>query len=288
MTPFASMTEQAKTQSYEFLRNFIAKNAGIELGADRHYLIEGRLEPVMAECNLKSLAMLCNALERESNGPSWAARGPDSVWQRVVHALTTHETSFFRDPAIFDSLRRNLIPRLLRNNSVSRFRAFSAAASSGQEVYSLAMLFAEMGIYPPPEIFATDISSIVLETAKEGCYTDYELSRGVEPALREKYFRPKGTGAQVSSELRKMVEFRQMDLRQSFGDIGRFDLVLCRNVLIYFDEPTRRDVLISLRDLLREGGILLLGGTETIWGDIPGLQRESEQSVSFYVRGETP
>jgi chemotaxis protein methyltransferase CheR len=279
-----SSSEGSKSQSFEFLRHFIAKHAGVELGADRHYLIEGRLEPVMAECKLKSLAMLCNALERESNGPTWAARGPDSVWQRVVHALTTHETSFFRDPNIFDGLRRQLLPRLLRNNPNSRFRAFSAAASSGQEVYSLAMLFAEMGIYPPPEIFATDISAIVLETAKQGFYTEYELSRGIDPKLREKYFVPKPGGAQVSAELRRTVDFRQMDLRQSFGDIGCFDLILCRNVLIYFDEPTRQEVLLSLRQLMRNGAILMLGGTETIWGEIPGLVRETDENLSFYVR----
>lgn len=281
MTPTKDLN---KTQSYDFLRSFIARHAGIELGSDRHYLIEGRLEPVMTECGCPSLAMLCQALERESAGPSWLARDQSSVWQKVVHALTTHETSFFRDPNIFEVLRKNLIPRLLRNNPVTRLRAFSAAASSGQEVYSLAILFAELGIYPPPEIFATDISSIVLESAKEALYTDYELSRGIDANLRQKYFRPRPGGAQICDELRRTVEFRQMDLRQNFGDIGRFDLVLCRNVLIYFDEPTRREVLVSLSNLLREGGILLLGGTETIWGEIPGLQRESDVTCSFYIR----
>ncbi len=274
-----------QTTSYQFLREYVESHTGIELGPDKQYLVESRLESVLVEAGCKSLADLCRALHREQMASFKLGNNPRILRGKVVHALSTHETSFFRDPDLFAGLRKELLPGLIAANPLGRLRVWSAAASSGQEVYSLAILFTEMGIQPPPELIATDVSAIILEFGSAGFYTDYELSRGMEdPLLRGQYFVPQKGGSKVSQKLRQLVDFRCFDLREPGCGLGLFDLIFCRNVLIYFEEATRHKVIEMLRGQLRDGGILILGSAEAIWADMEGLERISVAGLTCYRR----
>jgi chemotaxis protein methyltransferase CheR len=269
------------TTSYRFLCDFISEHAGIELGPDRQYLVESRLEPVLMETQHKSLADLCRALIRENETPATKPL----LKRKIIHALSTHETSFFRDPELFKILRTEILPALLASSPTGQLKLWSAAASSGQEAYSLGILFAEMGIHPLPLLIATDISAIVLEIAEAGIYTNYELMRGMEdPVLRKKYFTPLNGGAQVNPEIRNCVKFLCCDLRDTQQNFGPLDMILCRNVFIYFDEPTRQRVLEHLLSQLRPGGVLILGSAEAIWNDFPCLSRRNAEGFSYYVK----
>lgn len=268
--------------SYEFLRDYIAEQTGIELGPDRQYLVETRLHPLMEQIGCRSLAELCLALNREDQ----RARGNLSdVQNRVIHALSTHETSFFRDPVFFATLRSRVIPKLLETNGTGRLKFWSAAAASGQEAYSLAILAAEMAIYPPPYILATDISRIVLEDARRGTYSSYELQRGMQDeSLLERYFVPRAGGAEVVPALRQNIEFRCLDLREGDPSLENYDLILCRNVLIYFEEETRQRVLDHLLAALRPGGVFVMGAAETIWAELPQVERTQVDHTTVFIK----
>jgi chemotaxis protein methyltransferase CheR len=279
---------ESTASSYQFLRDYIAEQTGIELGPDRQYLVESRLEPVMEEVGCKSLADLCLALLRENQSIPVYSAANAPIRRKIIHALSTHETSFFRDPDLFALLKSRLLRQLSEESGSHRLRMWSAAASSGQEAYSLAICTLEAGIHPPPQIFASDVSAIVIEAASRGFYTDYELLRGMEdPILRQRYFSPMKGGAQVKPEIRALIEFSCEDLRER-PDARLFplDLILCRNVMIYFEEETRLQVLCHLRNQLRQGGILILGAAETIWSDFPGLERIQEGNTAFYRKSD--
>jgi len=276
---------ELNTTGYQFLRDYISEQTGIELGPDRQYLVQSRLEPLMSQNGFRSLADLCSAIIQENVQSRRQPGQSPPLKRKLIHALTTHETSFFRDPDCFHLLKSSILPALIASNGPGRLRIWSAAASSGQEPYSLAILCAEMGISPPPSILASDVSSIVLEIATAGTYTDYELLRGFEDAtLREKYLIPIIGGAQIAAPIRQTVEFRWADLRDDSVDLGPFDMVLCRNVLIYFDELTRSAVLSHLVKQLRPGGVLVLGAAEAIWTQIPGLRRVESDYFTYYEK----
>jgi len=272
---------ELKTTSYQFLRKFIADQSGIELGPDRQYLVESRLEPILQDLGCPSLADLCRAIE----GERVLANSPRPISRKIIHALSTHETSFFRDPDFFRVLGQTILPNLLSTNCTGRLRIWSAAASSGQEAYSIAILAAETGIQPQPLIIATDISAIVLEIAAEAVFSDYELLRGFEDSvLRKKYLLPRKGGAQLIPQIRQSIEFHCCDLRDTNRSFAPLDLILCRNVLIYFDEPTRSRVLQHLLTQLRPGGILVLGAAEAIFNDFDALTRISTDSFTYYQK----
>jgi chemotaxis protein methyltransferase CheR len=274
--------------SYQFLRDFIAEKTGIELGPDRQYLVESRLDPVLEEVGCRSLADLCLALLRESQSAPAHSSGQAPIQRKIIHALSTHETSFFRDPDLFSLLKTHLLRQLSEENPHNRLRMWSAAASSGQEAYSLAICALEAGLFPPPLIFASDVSSIVVDAASRGYYTDYELLRGLEdPVLRQRYFVPGKGGAQIKPEIRALIEFSCADLRdQPDPRFAPLDLILCRNVMIYFEDSTRRRVLCHLRDHLRLGGVLILGAAESIAADFSGLERIHDGNTTFYRRSD--
>ena len=174
---------------------------------------------------------------------------------------------------------------MISTNFTGRLRIWSAASSSGQEAYSLAILAAEMGIHPQPLIIATDISAIVLDIAAEAVFSDYELLRGLEdPLLRKKYLLPRKGGAQIVPQIRQSIEFQCCDLRDTNQSFAPLDMILCRNVLIYFDEPTRSRVLDHLITQLRPGAILVLGAAEAIFNDFSALTRISTDSFTYYQK----
>jgi chemotaxis protein methyltransferase CheR len=243
-------------ENYRFLQQHVYAESGIVLEENKHYLFECRLTPVAARLGLRSINQLCDVL-REN--------GRLELRRNVVEAMTTNETYFFRDPAHYEAIRTCLLPRLraeIRNGR--RLRFWSAAASTGQEAYSLAMVLLEEGFTESTvEIFATDFSSCVVQRARSARYQQIEVNRGLPVTMLVKYLTRIGVDWQLRDDLRRMVRFEQIDLRKELGGLGTFDLIFCRNVMIYFDAQTRLRLLEQLHCCLARGGWLLLGGAET-------------------------
>jgi chemotaxis protein methyltransferase CheR len=248
-------------QDYDYLRKLLKARSGLVLAADKHYLVESRLLPIARKVGLPNLTGLVAML-----------RGPDSepLIVNVVEAMTTNESFFFRDKLPFEQFRNAIIPALMAARGASRrIRIWCAAAATGQEPYSLAIALKEMGKELRGwhfDILATDISTEVLEKARSGIYSQFEVQRGLPALMLIKYFSQVGETWQIAPELRAMVKFRPLNLLNDFAHLGRFDLVLCRNVLIYFDQPTKIGVLERIADVLERDGFLMLGGAETVVG----------------------
>ncbi|SNS24018.1 chemotaxis protein methyltransferase CheR [Granulicella rosea] len=272
--PTAPSIGELSTRSYSFLQTFIYAESGIVLDEDKQYLFESRLRPLVLRENLGSLDALC---DRVASG-----RAP-SLARLVVEAMTTNETLFFRDQTIFESMKTTVFAELAKAAGTRRLRIWSAASSTGQEAYSVAMSLLEAGFTPGQvEIVGTDLSDQVLERARSGKYVQFEVSRGLPISLLMKYFTKSGLDWQVKPELRTMVRFERLDLRGSYAGIGPCDLVLCRNVLIYFDATTKQQILASIARNLVPGGKLVLGCAETLIGMDHRFERKLYGQSTFY------
>ncbi len=214
----------------------------------------------------------------------------EDLRRRIAESMTTHETTFFRDPAVFEMLRAELLPELARERQASHeLQIWSAACSSGQEPYSLAMLLFEAGYGSwKLDILGTDLSSRILARATAGRFPQLEVNRGLPAHLLVKYFRREGLDWQIKDEIRRAVRFRPFDLRQPATGLGPFDLVLCRNVLIYFDLATRERILTQIRRSLRPGGYLVLGASETTFNLNVKFERKTMQHAVAYRKAAKP
>jgi chemotaxis protein methyltransferase CheR len=190
----------------------------------------------------------------------------EPIRQEIVEAMTTNETLFFRDMAPFEALKTAILPELrAKRAKAKQLRVWSAAASLGQEAYSAALLLLENGFSDwTLQIVGTDIAESVLERARNGCYSQLEVDRGLPAVYLDRYFNRHGVGWQIKDQVRNMVRFERLDLRRETARPGAFDIVFCRNVLIYFDPPTKRKILSAIQAVLAPGGYLLLGAAETI------------------------
>jgi len=199
--------------------------------------------------------------------------------------MTTNETYFFRDPAHYDAIRKVLLPRLKQERQENRkLRFWSAAASTGQEAYSLAMLLIEEGFGDwNIQILGTDFSSQVLERARLGKYQQIEMNRGLPASLLVKYFRRSGVNWEVNEQVRSMVRFEQIDLRKNMRSLGPFDLVFCRNVMIYFDAETKKKILEEIQGTLFRSGWLLVGGAEAALGIEESFDRQIVENAVVYT-----
>lgn len=246
---------------FQFLCGFLKARSGLALTPEKRYLVESRLSPICRRFDLDTLSGLVGVLK--------AGRTP-SLETAVIEAMTTNETFFFRDKGPFDLFRDVLLPRYLAARAGSRrLRIWCAAASTGQEPYSLAMLLNEASARLAGwqvQIVATDISTEVLEKAKAGMYNQFEVQRGLPIQLLVKYFKQNGDQWQISPQIRAMVDYRPLNLIKEFGHLGTFDIIYCRNVLIYFDKPTKTDVLRRLANAMAPDGAVLLGAAETVIG----------------------
>jgi chemotaxis protein methyltransferase CheR len=246
---------------YEYLRKLLKTRSGLVLTAEKHYLVESRLLPVARKAGLTNLTGLVAKLREPSS---------ELLAVEVVEAMTTNESLFFRDKIPFDHFRETIMPALLAARAPSRrIRIWSAAAATGQEPYTLAMCLKEMGKELKGwriEIVATDLSTEVLEKAKSGVYSQFEVQRGLSALMLIKYFSQTGETWQIAPEIRGMVKFMPLNLLNSFSRLGKFDVVFCRNVLIYFDQATKIDVLERIADVTERDGFLVLGGAETVMG----------------------
>jgi len=250
--------EGISPESYKFLQDYVYRESGIVLEDDKHYLLQARLLPILKKEQLKTIDNICTKLKA----------GNQDLKQRLIEAMTTNETLFFRDPSIFDALKTTIIPELMKQRETSKRLSFwSAAASSGQEAYSLAILVLEMGLVAQGwniQILGTDLSGHVLDRARLGRYMQIEVNRGLPAPYLVRYFSKQGLEWQLKDSVRSMATFQRLDLRQSLMSLGTFDVIFCRNVLIYFDVPTKKKILGGLRGVLRDDGCLLLGGAEAI------------------------
>lgn len=266
-----------RPDNYRFLQDYIYRQSGIVLDADKHYLLEARLLPVAKKRQLETVNDLC-ALLRATPGAA------DPLRRDVVEAMTTHETLFFRDLPQYEGLRNNVLPELIEQRKLTkRLRFWSAASSSGQEAYSLAMMLLEMGLEGwDIQITGTDLSEQILERARQGRFLQIEVNRGLPVAMLLKHFVRQGLDWQLKDEVRRMVTFRRFDLREDMRTLGPFDVVLCRNVLIYFDQATKKRILEQIRGTLHRGGYLLLGGAETTLSIVDCYQRTQFGPAVFY------
>jgi chemotaxis protein methyltransferase CheR len=246
---------------YDFLRRLLRQRSGLVLSADKQYLVESRLLPVARKAGLAGLAALVEALRFGEN---------EALMNMVVEAMATNESFFFRDKIPFEHFRSIVMPALLAARARTRtIRIWCAAASAGQEPYSLAICLQQMERELNGwriEMLATDLSAEVLEKARAGLYSQFEVQRGLPIQLLIKHFRQVGELWQVAPEIRAMIKYRQLNLLSDFSALGIFDLIFCRNVLIYFDQPTKIDVLERLAQVTAHDGFLVLGAAETVVG----------------------
>jgi len=246
---------------YDYLRKSLKERSGLVLSADKQYLVESRLLPVARKAGVANLGELVLLLK--------SGRHP-SLATEVVEAMTTNESFFFRDKTPFEHFRNTIMPALLAARKNSRtIRVWCAAASTGQEPYSLAMCLKEIERDIAGwriELLATDLSTEVLEKARAGLYTQFEVQRGLPIQLLIKHFAQVGELWQIAPELRAMVQCRPLNLLNDFSPLGMFDLIFCRNVLIYFDQDTKIDVLNRLARMTANDGYLILGAAETVVG----------------------
>jgi chemotaxis protein methyltransferase CheR len=245
---------------YEYLRKLLKDHSGLDLSTDKQYLIESRLLPLARKAGLADICDLVQKMKNGSNG----------LITQVVEAMTTNETFFFRDKIPFDHFREKIMPEMLQARASRKsLRIWCAAGSTGQEPYSLAMCLKEMGAALGGwrvEIVATDLSNEVLEKSRAGIYSQFEVQRGLPIQMLVKYFKQIGELWQINADIRAMVQHRQLNLLHDFSQLGRFDVIFCRNVLIYFDQDTKTNIFGRLARTIEPDGFLVLGAAETVVG----------------------
>ena len=247
-------------EDFRFVSGYLYRESGISLTDEKAYLVENRLGELCRSIGLNSISALIQELRNKPGG---------QVKQQMVEAMTTNETSFFRDVTPFEALRMNIFPELLELRKASRkLRIWSAAASTGQEAYTTAMLldmnFSRLIKDWNIEILGTDLAEKVLERSRTGEYSQLEVNRGLPAQYLVAYFKKKASRWQISDQIRKLVRFEQMNLLDVPASLAPFDVIFCRNVLIYFDDQTKRKVLSVLHSKLRPDGYLMLGASEVL------------------------
>ncbi len=257
-------TPQLSGAEFQEFRDFLQKVAGIDLGDNKQYLVSTRLRRVLAEYECSSLSDLTKLIQRPGNM---------QAKQKVIDEMTTNETFWFRDSYPFDYLKSKILPELSQQRSAGRARIWSAACSSGQEPYSLSMMieesmkknFATKNLNV--EIVATDLSSVILDKAKTGEYDRLSISRGLSKERLDNFFDSAGPDLwRAKPGIKSRINFRPLNLQESFVTLGKFDVVFCRNVLIYFSAELKKDILTRIHATLKPGGALFLGSSESLSG----------------------
>jgi chemotaxis protein methyltransferase CheR len=258
------------------IAGYVESRSAILCPADKHYLFEARLRPVLRQHGLTDMHELAQKLRSGTNSP---------LGEDVVDAMTTNETSWFRDIHPFDTLRQNLLPELMATKTNRTLNIWSAACSTGQELYSLAMM---MDLQMPQlqgwdvRLHGTDLSREVIDQAKAGRYSALEVNRGLPAQYLARYMTRDGAHYVVSEQLRRRATWERLNFIAPWPIMPRFDVVLCRNVLIYFDLDVRARIIRKIRDTLTPGGYLLLGSSETSIGDVEGFSRHVIGRTTVY------
>jgi chemotaxis protein methyltransferase CheR len=253
------MLESLTQQQFQFLSRFLKENSGYQLDADKEYILHTRLPGILNQTGCMSADHLLSMLKEQPEG---------SAASVVLQSMTINETMFFRDQTPFLNIKNHILPALADSSKQPRHITFwSAACSSGQEPYSLAMtLDSVRHLYPnwSFSILASDLNEDMLSRAREGLYSDFEIQRGLPDDMRERYFMQENRQWRIHDDIRKMVEFTPVNLLRIPRNIGPFDVILCRNVLFYFDSVQKNEILSSLRRLSGRNGYLILGSSESI------------------------
>ena len=266
------------TNGFTYLQQLLLEHAGILLEAEKKYLAEARLAPLAAQEGFESIEALLDSVQ--------AGEGSGQLERKVIEAMTNSETSFFRDLHPFEALRKLVIPELIARRAAERtLNIWCAATASGQEPYSIAMLLREH--FPQLHgwkvtLIASDISEAMLSRARAGAYNQIEINRGLPAALLVRYFRRTDGEWQIHEELRRAIDFRRVNLTAAWPFMPTMDIIFLRNVLIYFDVPTKKAILARVRQVLAPDGYLLLGGAETTMGLDDSFQRIQTGKSAFY------
>ncbi|MBK7045839.1 MAG: protein-glutamate O-methyltransferase CheR [bacterium] len=281
------MATAITTREFDRIREFLQRETSISLTDDKAYLVETRLSEIMKAHGLSDYGALSMALQ---------ANLPRGLRDLVIDAMTTNETLWFRDVAPFDAFRDHLLPAWageIAAGKRQKVRIWSAACSTGQEPYSLSMLYHEASRRFPslrPEnldILATDLSDSSLATARAGIYGGMAIQRGLPDSYLERYFTPGADGRhEVRREIRDRVVFRKFNLRDSFVMMGSFDIILTRYVLIYFQDDFKREVLRKVHGALDKSGVLFLGSSESLPENVPGYAMVRRGRATWYQKVE--
>ena len=264
---------------YDFLRKLLKERSGLDLSADKQYLVESRLIPLARRAGMPGIPELVAKIRT----------GAETLTSEVVEAMTTNETFFFRDKIPFDHLREAILPALVQARASRRsLRIWCAASSTGQEPYSIAMCVKECAGLSGwrVEIVATDLSQEVLEKSKAGLYSQFEVQRGLPIHMLVKYFTQTGELWQLNADIRGMVQHRQLNLLQDFSHLGTCDVIFCRNVLIYFDQETKVGIFERMSRMLEPDGVLALGAAETVVGISDAFKPYPERRGLYRVNTE--
>lgn len=263
-------------QTFKFFSEYLYDRSGLSLQPEKQYLLENRLTAVLRDNDISSFDDLAAKVRSQPQSP---------LGSEVVECMTVNETSFFRDRTPFERFTERMLPDILANRSpADPLRIWSAAASSGQEAYTIAMLCKENAKKIGPrriEIIGTDLSNAVIAKAKAGLYSQFEVQRGLPTTLLLKYFEQVGEMWTLTPEIKSMVQFKQFNLTSSYSSLPRFDIIFCRNVLIYFDVETKCGVFKRLRSSLAPDGFLVLGAAETTIGLSTEFSADGSNRVLF-------
>lgn len=249
-----------QSADFEYLSSLLKKRSGLALTSDKEYLIESRLIPIARQLGLADLSQLCLRLQSKPD---------EALLTEVTEAMTTNESSFFRDMKPYDLLRQKIFPLMMEKQAATKqIRIWSAACSTGQEPYTVSICIKEDAAKMPGwkfEIIATDLAKKVIDKAKTGIYSQFEVQRGLPIQILLKYFTQlPDTSWQAKDILREMVNFRLQNLLEEYTILGKFDIIFCRNVLIYFDDETKGQITRKMVRSLQPHGVLILGSTESL------------------------
>ncbi len=266
---------------FKVFTQYIFEISGIALDVGKEYLLETRLHPLLAKYSCQSYSELMKKSKLDFK---------KEIENHIIDAISTNETYFFRDKSPFQMLQHKIIPDLIDKRAGNRIgkptlRLWSAANSTGQEIYSIAMTLLEMGVTPKDyniKLFGTDISDAAIAQASYGIYNKFEVARGLDPIRLKKYFDPVDDKYKIKDELRAMVQFKKMNLMKPFMGIGKFDIVLCRNVMIYFTKEDRRNIYTNIANTLAPDGYLLIGSTESLVNDTDLFSSSKYLNSVFY------
>ncbi|HEY2620356.1 MAG TPA: CheR family methyltransferase [Acetobacteraceae bacterium] len=255
------MSQALSSAAFQTFATLLKSRSGLVIGPDKLYLLETRLASILKREKLRDLAALADRLR---------AAGAEALMREVVEAMTTNESFFFRDDKPFQHFRTQALPRLMAARPAGApLRVWSAASSSGQEAYSIAMIVTECRASIGDrriEIIGTDLARDQVARAREGLYTQFEVQRGLPVQMLMRYFHKEANGWRISDAIRAMVQYREWNLLADLRPLGQFDVVFCRNVLIYFDQATKAQVLDAVARQIPADGLLYLGGAETVLG----------------------
>ena len=250
-----------KDEVFTFLAKLLREQSGLALPRDKEYLLESRLNPVARRLGHANIDAMCSAVRSGQNR---------EIERTIVEAMTTNETFFFRDAPTFDLFRKAVLPDLTAARAQAKtLRIWFAACSSGQEPYSVAMILEEERARLAGwsvELVGTDLSTDMIQRSRDGLYSHFEAQRGLPIQMLAKHFDKEDQGWRVKAALRNRIKFKPFNLLESFAALGTFDVIFCRNVLIYFELATKRDILDRMNRQMSAGGVLFLGGAETVIG----------------------